>query len=79
MLQNCTRLTNEEPDSVIEEWVTTFDHRNENIITQTEDENEESVTVPPIQPESEASVWCLCSRQQRFMLAGTFTAKKKKF
>jgi len=41
------------------------------------EENPEAITVPPIQPKPEVSVWGLCIWQQRFVLPGTFTATKR--
>jgi hypothetical protein len=42
------------------------------------EENSEAMTIPPIKPEPEVSVWGLCIRQQRFMLPRLFTASKRK-
>ena len=77
MLQNCMGLNTEEPDSCSEACITTSDYGNEEGNSQTEEENPEAVTFPPVKPEPEVSVWCMCIGQQRFMLAGIFTATKK--
>ena len=43
------------------------------------EENPEAITFPPIKTEPEVSVclWCLCVRQQQFMLPRPFTAMKR--
>ena len=51
--ENCICLINEEHDSSSEGCVTTLDHGNEEGNTQTEEQNPEAVTVPPIEPEPE--------------------------
>jgi len=41
------------------------------------EENPEAITIPPIKPEPEVSVWGLCIRQQCFLLPRPFTATKR--
>ena len=41
------------------------------------EENPEVITIPPIKPEPEVSVWGLCIRQQCFLLPRQFTATKR--
>ena len=64
MLQNCIRLNNDEPDSGSEAHVTTLDGGSEEGNIEVEEENPEVITIPPIQPKPEVSVWGLCIRQQ---------------
>jgi hypothetical protein len=41
------------------------------------EENLEAITISPIKPEPEVSVWGLCIRQQCFLLPRPFTATKR--
>jgi hypothetical protein len=103
VLQNCTGLIKDEPDSGSEAYETTLEDGSEegNItdedadlkieadikieegeikVEESEDikeENPEVITIPPIKPEPEVSVWGLCISQQRFMLPRPFTATKR--
>jgi hypothetical protein len=90
MLQNCMGLIKDEPDSGSEAYETNLEDGTEedNItdedadlkIEESEDikeENPEAITVPPIKPEPEVSVWGLCIRQQCFLLPRQFTTTKR--
>ena len=41
------------------------------------EENPEAITIPPMKPEPEVSVWGLCISQQYFLLPRPFTATKR--
>jgi len=64
-------ITDEDADLKIEEA--------EIKVEESEDieENPEVITIPPIKPEPEVSVWGLCISQQCFMLPRPFTATKR--
>jgi hypothetical protein len=65
-------LKMEESDIKVEESEIKFEE-SENI----REENPEAITIPPLMPEREVSVWGLCITQQCFMLPRPFTATKK--
>jgi hypothetical protein len=69
-------LFNDEPHCGSETCLTALDKETVEGNIELEEQNPEVITVPPIRPEPEVSEWCLCIRQQNFMLAGTFTATK---
>ena len=90
VLQNCMGLIKDEPDSGSEAYETNLEDGSEegNITDEDADlkmeesegikeENPEGITVSPIMPEPEVSVWGLCISQQCFMLPRPFTATKR--
>ena len=90
MLQSSICLIKKEPDSDSRACVTTFDIGSEEGNIKFElsnikfeesldikEENPEAITIPPIKPEPEVSVWGLCIRQQCFLLPRPFTATKR--
>jgi hypothetical protein len=81
MLQNCMGLIKDEPDSgTLEARVKTLDSWTEegNIKVESVDLNKEDPeTFEQMSTESEVSVWCLCVRQQVFMLSQNIYCHKR--
>jgi hypothetical protein len=72
-------ITDEDGDLKIEESDTKIEEA-EIKVEESKDikeENPEAITVSPIKPEPEVSVWGLCIRQQCFLLPRPFTATKR--